>query len=300
MIIQNELWQELLHRLVQKLEILPDKPEETAETTLSALWWKAFGQSLSVVAVKSQGDLPDISCDQEKKLRNLIEQRLSGVPLAHLTGRQHFMGLELLANADALVPRKETELLAGEALALLKKMATVKDDLVYIDVCTGAGNLPVALVSQVSNVHAFAADLSAAAVRLAQENVDFFKLEKRVKVQEGDLLAPFNSEEFYGKVDLLTCNPPYISSGKVANMHSEISDHEPDLAFDGGPFGIAILRKLIAEAPRFLKPGGWLAFEVGLGQGEKMIQRMKKKYDYTVVRPIPDKNNDIRVILARM
>ena len=300
MTLQNELWQELLQRLVHELEILPDKPEETPETTLSALWWKACGKSFSVVAVKNHAALPDISRSREKELRDLVDQRMSGVPLAHLTGRQHFMGLELLASADALVPRKETELLACEALGLLKNMAAGKGDLVYIDVCTGAGNLPVALVSQVSGVMAFAADLSADAVRLARENVDFFNLEKRVKVLEGDLLAPFDSEEFYGKVDLLTCNPPYISSGKVADMHSEISDHEPDLAFDGGPFGIAILRKLIAEAPRFLKPGGWLAFEVGLGQGEKMIQRMKKKYDYAVVRPVLDKNNDIRAILAQM
>ncbi|HID70864.1 MAG TPA: peptide chain release factor N(5)-glutamine methyltransferase [Desulfobacterales bacterium] len=298
--IQNELWKELLHNLVQELDILPDKAEETPETTLSALWWKACGNPLSVVAAKNNIDLPELSSGQEKILRELIDRRLSGVPLAHLTGRQHFMGLELLASADALVPRKETELLAGEALNLLKKMATGEDHLVYIDVCTGAGNLPVALASQVPGVKAFAADLSADAVHLAQENVDFFDLGKRIKVLEGDLLSPFESEEFFGKVDLLTCNPPYISSGKVADMHSEISDHEPDLAFDGGPFGIAILRKLIGEAPRYLRSGGWLAFEVGLGQGEKMIKRMKKKYDYELVRPVLDENHDIRAILAQM
>jgi release factor glutamine methyltransferase len=297
---QGELWNELIQNLVHRLDILPDKQEETPESTLSALWWKACGKTLSVIAAKKSGDLPEISSGQKKVLHELIDRRLSGVPLAHLTGRQHFMGLELLVSADALVPRKETELLAGEALELLKKMASEKDHLIYIDVCTGAGNLPVSLVSRVSDVKAFAADLSVDAVRLAQENVNLFNLGERIKVLEGDLLSPFESEEFLGKVDLLTCNPPYISSGKVADMHSEISDHEPDLAFDGGPFGIAILRKLIGEAPRYLRPGGWLAFEVGLGQGGKMLKRMKKKNDYQVLRPVLDENEDIRVILAQM
>lgn len=264
---QNKLWQELLTRVVGELEILPDKPEETAETTLSALWWTACGKPLSAVAAQKQSNRPELSSDQEKELHQLVNDRSSGVPLAHLTGRQHFMGLELLADASVLVPRKETELLAGEALKLLQEMADEKDTLVYIDVCTGAGNLPLALVSHVSGVRAFAADLSVDAVRLAKKNVDFFDLGKYVEVLAGDLLAPFESEEFFGKVDLITCNPPYISTGKVAEMHSEISEHEPDLAFDGGPFGIAILRKLIGEAPGYLKPGGWLAFEVGLGQG---------------------------------
>jgi release factor glutamine methyltransferase len=137
-------------------------------------------------------------------------------------------------------------------------------------------------------------------VRLTQQNIDFFNLQVRVEVREGDFLQPFASERFFKKVDLLTCNPPYISTTKVTEMNSEISDHEPDLAFDGGPFGIKILRKLIKEAPDYLKSGGWLVFEVGLGQGEKMIQRMEKKYNYSLVRPVFDENENIRVIMAQM
>ncbi len=299
MIEQSELWQEQMLLLEQKLEVLPDKPEETPETTLAALWWKAAGTPVSVVKAAKMTDYPELQPDQQNVLQELVGARISGIPLAHLTDRQHFMGMDLLASADALVPRKETELLANAALELLENMAAEQDRLVYIDVCTGAGNLPVALVSRVAAAVGYASDLSVDAVKLAQRNVDLFELGSRITLRDGDLLAPFDSEEFYGKVDLLTCNPPYISSGKVPEMPDEISDHEPDLAFDGGPFGIAILRRLIAEAEKFLKPGGWLAFEVGLGQGEKMIQRMEKKYDYRVIRPVFDEHNDIRAIIAQ-
>ncbi len=300
MINQEKLWDELLNLLTQALTILSDKQEETHEATLLALWWKACGRPLSVVVAAQNKDLPDLVSGQENELRGLVAQRLSGTPLAYLTGRQYFMGFDLLSTSGTLIPRKETELLGESSLGLLRAMAVDQDNLVYIDVCTGAGNLPVALASRVSCVTGYAADISPDSVRLAQQNIDLFNLQERVKVREGDFLEPFESEAFYKKIDLLTCNPPYISSSKVTEMQNEISGHEPGLAFDGGPFGIKILRRLIGEAPKYLKPGGWLAFEVGLGPGKKTVERMKKKYDYRLVRPVLDENGDIRVILAQM
>ncbi len=297
--MQKQLWNDLLGMLEQDLVVLPDKPEETPESTLRALWWTTYGRPLSVVAAAQADDLPNLSTEQKAELRNLLSLRLSGTPLAHLTGRQHFMGLDLLASPDALVPRKETELLGKTALELLQNMATEKSDLVYIDVCTGGGNLPVALATQVSNVMVHASDISNKAIHLAQKNIEFFGLETRVVLHEGDLLAPFDSADFHQKVDLLTCNPPYISSAKVAEMQREISEHEPSAAFDGGPFGITILQRLIGEAPKYLKPNGWLAFEVGLGQGNLMLKRMTKKYAYNCVQPVVDDKGDIRVILAQ-
>lgn len=298
--ISGNIWDELQALLVQQLDLLPDKPEETPEATLQALWWKASGRPLSAVAASRNNSLPDISPLQEKELRTLVALRLSGIPLAHLTGRQHFMDLELLASPDALVPRRETELLGHAALDLLRGMASNNDSPIYIDVCTGAGNLPVALSSQVPNVRAYAADISEEAVKLAQQNVALYDLGERVTLRVGDLLMPFDSEQFYSKVDLLTCNPPYISSAKVVEMHSEISKHEPGLAFDGGPFGITILRRLIGEAPKFLKPGGWLAYEVGLGQGENMIRYMERRKNYCAIRPVLDEHGNIRAILAQL
>ncbi|MFA7429376.1 MAG: hypothetical protein WCZ23_04375 [Rhodospirillaceae bacterium] len=115
----------------------------------------------------------------------------------------------------------------------------------------------------------------------------------------GDLAEPFESEEFLGVVDVVTCNLPYVSSAKVDTMHQDIRDHEPRLALDGGPFGIHIIQRLIQDAPRLLKPGGWLLFEVGLGQGEGIRQRLARCPAFDVIGSNPDTYGDIRVLAAR-
>jgi release factor glutamine methyltransferase len=124
-------------------------------------------------------------------------------------------------------------------------------------------------------------------------------LSTRVEFRAGDLLAPFRDAQWNGAVDLLTCNPPYISSAKVPEMAGEISAHEPSMAFDGGPFGVSILMRLLQEAPEMLRPGGWLAFEVGLGQGPAMQKRLKSSGDFGVIRTHADAAGHIRVIAAR-
>jgi len=280
------------------LQVLEDKPEETPVTTLRALWFKAANEPRSTEA-SEQGDLPELSSEQQSTLENLVTRRLEGVPLAHITGRQQFMGVELLAGPQALVPRKETELLGNAALEVLLQMQSKFGTTKVIDVCTGAGNLAVAFASEATQAKVFAADLSEDAVGLAIQNTEFAGVNDRVEVRAGDLLAPFDSDEFMGTVDLLTCNPPYISSAKVETMHEEISNYEPRLAFDGGPFGIKILQRLIKEAPRFLKPGGWLAFEVGLGQGPAWVQRLEKTGKFTNIKSIKDHAGEVRAIVGQ-
>lgn len=297
----NKLHEELLKNLEADLKVLPDKPEESASATLKALWFSAYGEAKSA-QLANKLEMPDLNSAQEQQLKALIIQRLQGTPLAHLTGRQQFLGVELLAGSGALIPRKETEILGNTALALIKDILKKQDGAVVIDVCTGAGNLPVAYAVNEPAIRVYAADLSSDAVKLAKQNVNFHDLETRVEIREGDLLSPFDNEEFYNKVDLLTCNPPYISSAKVENMHEEISHHEPKLAFDGGPFGIKILQNLINQAPRYLRKGGWLVFELGLGQGPAMMKRMKmsKHADYQEIQSVADENGEIRVVLAHV
>ncbi len=295
--MNSQLYKECLVRLEDNLATLPDKPEETSATTLAALWCAAAGIPLSVESAATQ-PLAELDEEQQGRLTGFIEQRLAGVPLAHITGRQQFMGIELLAGAEALIPRKETEILGLAALRLLREMDNNMETPRVMDVCTGAGNLAVSLALQCPGCTVFASDLSVDAVSLARKNVKFHHLSDRVSILAGDLFAPFDSVEFYETVDLLTCNPPYISTAKVGDMDQEISEHEPSLAFDGGSFGIKILHRLIKEAPMYMKKGGWLAFEVGLGQGNTLIKRMRKKYSYSQVVPVTDDNGDIRVILA--
>lgn len=296
------LWNELLTPLRAGLTVLPDKPEETAENTLKALWLKANGISQSAVKAENTA-LAALREENIVILHDLIQKRLSGTPLAHLTERQHFMGLEMLAGPEALVPRHETELLARAALDKAIELAQSLQPLTIVDICTGSGNVALALAAHLKqkNISAqtFAADLSEAAVSLARRNAQMLALEQLVEFRAGDLLAPFDNETFLDKVDLLTCNPPYINQTKVELMPSEISAHEPRLAFDGGPFGVSILMRLLEEAPRYLKPNGWLVFEVGLGQGPSLIKRMQRNELFQQVVPVLDKTEAIRAISAQ-
>lgn len=297
---QHPLFTERLARLEAALQTLPDKPEETSTSALQTLWHLAAGRPLSIEAA-TQTPLPVLDAAQQAKLDELTAQRLGGTPLAHLTGRQHFMGLELLAGPEALIPRRETELLARTALNMLKQVAQTAGErrLTVIDVCTGSGNLALALAHGEPRAQVFAADLSEEAVGLARRNAVHLGLQDRVQCRGGDLLEPFNEPAFHGQVDLLVCNPPYISSGKLETMPTEIVGFEPRLAFDGGPFGVRILQRLMREAPTYLRPAGWLAFEVGLGQGPAVMQWLNKSGRYDVVESALDAEGQPRAILAR-
>jgi release factor glutamine methyltransferase len=292
-------FESLLHELMQGLQTLQDKPEETPETALRALWFLAAGRPMSARAAADR-PLCTLTTQQDGELEALVTRRLAGAPLAHLTRRQHFMGIELLAGPEALIPRQETELLGLAAASLLKEAVQMRAQATALDVCTGCGNLAVGLAYAVPNARVLAADLSEDAVRLARMNVKLHGLESRVDVRQGDLMGPFDEPEVLGQVDVLVCNPPYISSGKVLSMPAEIAQFEPQLAFDGGPFGVRILTRLIQEAPRFLRAGGWLAFEVGLGQGDWVMRRLQPSAGYADIRPLSDENGQIRAVLARL
>ncbi len=289
---------ELEARLADGVQFLPDKPEETPASTLRALWMTAWGEPVSAEAATGVTP-PVLDAVQAGRLDELIQRRIDGEPLAHITQRQQFMGLDLHAGPEALIPRKETEILARCVVDLLRDMETDGHAPLVIDVCTGAGNLPVAYAAHSERALIHAADLCDKAAGLARRNVESLAFHDRIDVRVGDLLAPFEPERFHGKVDVLSCNPPYISSGKVKAMDTEIASHEPSLAFDGGPFGISILQKLILEGPDYLRSGGWLVFEVGLGQGEIMARRLGKDERFSRVETHADEAGAVRVIAAQ-
>jgi release factor glutamine methyltransferase len=290
-----ELFQSISNNLANTLHLLEDKPEETIESTLKALWFASAGNLVSAEG-SLKLPLPDLTKTQIDKLHQLIELRLTGVPLAHITNRQNFMGIEIISDKRALIPRKETELLGKKALELSEQIVISKGAAHVIDVCCGSGNLGIAIAYFNPNCVVFSADLSVEAVQLAQDNVDFLKINNRVHVKQSDLLSAFETDDFYKKTDLIVCNPPYISSSKVQKMDPEISSNEPVLAFDGGMLGIKIIQKLISEAPKFLTDSGWLIFEVGAGQGDFLAQVCERTNLYQKIDLIRDNSGTIRVI----
>jgi release factor glutamine methyltransferase len=295
---KEELFTKLKKDLQDRIHFLEDKPEETTESTLKALWLAAAGiQKSAEEAMKAP--LPELSKTEQQKLQNLIELRLSNTPLAHITCRQNFMGLELITDKRALIPRKETEILGRKALELSEKITKAKGKATVIDVCCGSGNLGCSIASYNPNCTVFATDLSDEAAELTRENVNHLGLTQTMQVRQGDFLSAFENDEFYGKVDLIVCNPPYISTSKVSKMHAEIAINEPTLAFDGGMMGIKILQKLISESPRYLTNGGWVIFEVGLGQGPFVMQLMERSTAFFNIGSETDHSGNVRAIYAQ-
>jgi release factor glutamine methyltransferase len=281
----------LLGEIQAFFQPLPDKPEETPESVLRALWFSAAGRPMSIGRINGQ-PLPALDGAALGRLQGLIALKRAGVPLAHLTGRQSFLGLELLAGPEALIPRVETEILAKAAIARLAG----RHDPVAIDVCTGCGNLALAYAREGARV--YAADLSEDAIALAKRNADFTGLADRVTFFAGDLFQPLEALGLEGACDLVSCNPPYITSAKVGRMPEEISAHEPKLAFDGGAMGLSIITRVFAEAPRYLRPGGALALEIGLGQGPLLHKRLSRLPWVADTQAHRDGEGHIRALLA--
>ncbi|HWQ05159.1 MAG TPA: peptide chain release factor N(5)-glutamine methyltransferase [Longilinea sp.] len=293
----QDSYNELLQKLVANWNGLPDKPDETPETTLRALW--TYAAQKNEHQGQMEGDFATLEPNSIAILSKLVDQRLAGTPLAYLTGRQTYLGVDFLASPDAMIPRKETELLGQSALERAKLLASERGKLRGMDLCTGSGNVVLALLHYIPEYQAVAADISTNAVGLAERNARMLGLEKRVNFFAGDLFEPFAGADFEHAFDLITCNPPYIATANAEKMAFEISQFEPREAFDGGPFGVKVIMRLIRESPRFLKPASWLVFEVGLGQGEGLQRIIEKSADFQKVENRTGDNGQIRVLLAQ-
>jgi release factor glutamine methyltransferase len=277
----------------------PDKPEETLESTWKALCFAAAGTPLSAQKAVKEA-LPTLDSEAEKRLASLIEQRCSGIPLAHITGRQQYMGVEMLASPAALIPRVETEILGSEVVRIAGQLIKERGEIIMVDVCTGCGNIILGVMSKQPGIKGFGSDLSPEAVELARKNAGFTGFGDKVEFFQGDLFKPFESERFLGQVDIITCNPPYISTNKAKKMDGEISRHEPLMAFNGGPFGFTVLTGLIKQAVKFLKPDSYLCFEIGLGQGQFVERMVRNSELYREIRTLTDSQGEVRAFLVRV
>jgi len=294
----EELFNKIKEELDLKLNFLADKPEENSDSTVRACWHTAYGFPKSAEEA-TKLPLPELTEKQIDVLYGLIAKRLNNIPLAYISGRQSFMGIELLADKRSLIPRKETEILGRKALQISISFAREKKCVNVMDICAGSGNLGLAVAYYNHNTVVYATDLSHEAVEHARDNVSFLNLTGRVHVEQGDLFSAFDNKNHYENTDIVICNPPYISSAKVAKMNTEILAHEPEMAFDGGIFGIKILQKLIVEAPKYLASKGWVVFEVGLGQGKFMVDLCERTNNYSQIETANDANNSIRVVAAQ-
>jgi len=212
-------------------------------------------------------------------------------------GRQTFLGVELLCGPGALVPRAETEILGRTAL---EKLRSCPAGVRVIDMCCGAGNLACAIATHLPGAKVWASDLTDGSVQWARRNVEQLGIGDRVMVAQGDLFAGLEGKGLEGTVDAVVCNPPYISTGRLAGDRTALLETEPREAFDGGPYGLSIHQRVIGDAPRFLRPAGWLLMEFGLGQHRQVKILLERSRRFVELGFISDAAGAPRVAVARL
>jgi release factor glutamine methyltransferase len=205
-----------------------------------------------------------------------IARRVSREPIAYVVGHREFWGLEFEVSPAVLVPRPETELIVEVALELLPAQS---DAGLIVDACTGSGCIAIALAVERPNLHVIATDVADAALAVARRNAERHDVADRVEFVRGDLLDPV------GRVcELIVSNPPYIAERDRASLPPEVRDYEPPVALFAGNDGLEVIKRLVADAPPRLRPGGHLVFEFGFGQGEAVNGLLAAAADFTAVQ----------------
>jgi release factor glutamine methyltransferase len=194
--------------------------------------------------------------------RERTRRRAAGEPLQYVTGRQEFYGLEFEVGPAVLIPRPETELLVEAALELLKGAGSPA----LCDVGTGSGCIPVAVLHERGDARAVAVDVSADALRVAASNAARHGVLDRLALVASDCFAALDPAA--RRFEMIVSNPPYVAEADLAGLQREVRDHEPRVALTPGGDGLSVIRRLLADSPRFLRAGGHLLFEIGFNQHE--------------------------------
>ena len=201
--------------------------------------------------------------------RSALGRRAAGEPIAYITGRKAFYDLDLLVSPAALIPRPETELLLEEALRLSEERPALS----VADIGTGSGALAAAFARQRPAATVFATEICAEALAIARANAEGSGVE--MTAFQGDLARPLIERGI--RVHLLMANLPYIATGELDAL--AVSRFEPRLALDGGPDGLRLIRRLLAQAPAVCQAGAWVLLEIGAGQAEAVAGLAARRLD---------------------
>ena len=199
---------------------------------------------------------------QSENYKGWLARRARHEPVQYITGEQEFFGLKFRVSPDVLIPRPETEHLVEAVLARVERDTPLR----IADVGTGSGAIAVALAHALPQAQVTALDISPAALAVARSNAEIHCVSDRIRLLKSDLLEALTGERF----DMIVSNPPYVADDEV--LEPQVHEYEPASALFAGAEGLDIYRRLIPEAQRALKPGGWLLLEIGHGQRDALAK----------------------------
>lgn len=231
--------------------------------------------------------------DVEEQARALMRRHLAGEPLAYLIGEWEFYGLPLDISEQVLIPRSDTEVLAGEAIRWLQ----TQQDARVLDLCAGSGCVGLAVASQVHACRVVLGEKSEAALRICRQNIRRSGLLGRVTPMPADALEPPTRQ--LGEFDCIVCNPPYIPTQDIETLDVSVRDYEPHMALDGGEDGLDFYRAISENWREALHPGARLYFEVGIGQADSVLRIMRRQ-GFGELEIVPDTAGISRVVYGTL
>ncbi len=206
----------------------------------------------------------------ESKVREYIERRIAGEPVAYITGSWEFYGLPMIVTPDVLIPRMDTEVLVNTAKELL---TGYKMDAKVLDLCCGSGCITCAVGHEMPATKLVAVDISPSALEICRKNIALNRLSARAICMQADALS--SPPMSIGQFDMIISNPPYIATAEIDTLDSSVKDHEPLWALDGGEDGLRFYKSIIKHWRTTLRPYGMLLFEVGEGQAGAVSEMLQ-------------------------
>lgn len=261
------------------------------QPALEAAWLLEHVLQLSPLMqrVNAERQVPDVD---SARVQALVARRANREPLQYVLGTQEFCGREFRVTSSVLIPRPESALLVQETIRRCSQNLTA----IVVDVGTGSGCLAVSVASALPEARVLAIDASAEALAVARANMEQHGLGARIECVQGDLLAPLAERGLVGQVGVVLSNPPYISDLDLAMLQPEVRCFEPRVALAGGPDGMDVHRRLIRQSPMYLKAGGMLLMEVGLGQAATVCREAENSGWFRIDDVLQDEAGIDRVV----
>ena len=270
--------------------LLDTEDQQTASLIARNILCRFTGKSQEQILADREKYVTEDVCQAVEEAIARIRQ---GEPLAYVLEEWDFYGMRLYINRNVLIPRDDT--CAVTALAIERALFLDKDPRI-LDLCTGSGCIGLALAHRIKDARVTLADISHDALAVARKNVINQKLSARVSCVQADAMG--EPAPFLGKFDLIISNPPYITGEDMKGLDHSVKDYEPHLALFGGEDGLNFYRSIASKYRSALKPGGFLCFEFGDGQGDDVCEILKMN-GYTILERSRDYNDRERAVIAQ-
>ncbi|MDR0675458.1 MAG: peptide chain release factor N(5)-glutamine methyltransferase [Elusimicrobiota bacterium] len=241
------------------------------------------------------------------KYKSLIKKRVEGIPVAYISKKKEFFGYNFKIEKNVLIPRPETELLVENVLDIFEKdtffkfFEKSKNFFILVDICTGSGIIPITISKKLNeyknNIFIYGIDISQKALEIAQQNIYNHHAAENVRLLIGDTLYPLETISIQNKIDIITCNPPYIKTSDLQSLEIEVKQ-EPKIALDGGIDGLHFYRKIIPHSKKFLKKDGYILFEISPELTEKVNELLIENNFHSIIIK-KDYQNLNRVMIAK-